>query len=470
MGESFDKIRDGVREGVEAVAEGVNEGIEAVREGVETATEGVREGRETAAEGIREGAEAVADGAESAYDAVRDTVQDGVESVERFFGSEREGGLVEEQVSRLNSAGDKVSLEVGGDVSVEGVRIGGTSQVEVSRTNDNPPRYVMRLGTDASAGLYGQLGSSGAGVNASMMARGGGSMEMTFDSPAEVARAVGIMGRQYAESSINMISTNPPPSRISAEDRAFMNDRMSAIEFRGGTASELAGSLDPGFSNANLGANVSQDVSVRFEFAQRNQAGEITRGPRAVLSYQYSGSVQGNAGPTGGQLQGRLQLRQNIELPRNMGTRDILQNPMDTVRRVADETRLGEASATFTLGGNLNAGAVGVRRATGGEMEIGIRANPSELLNSGAARQLFAGDLPGAMETLGDNTTLSYKVESIDTTSIGFSPEIRVSGFGGRIGAKAEFQDRTLVDQGQITASDAYRLLSQSFDPAYTIQ
>jgi len=60
-GDSFEKVKKGIKETAEGVKEGVEETAEGVKEGVEETAEGVKEGVEETAEGVKEGVEEVTD-------------------------------------------------------------------------------------------------------------------------------------------------------------------------------------------------------------------------------------------------------------------------------------------------------------------------------------------------------------------------------------------------------------------------
>ncbi len=348
-------------------------------------------------------------------------------------------------------------------------------------------------GLGVAGGLAGELGArlgGQASLNGEVLLRGGGKIEMSFDSPEEAARAIEIMGRQAAVS-----AAGQPPGPLgfvtgaatdaligpSRDDMNFLGEHFSAVEFSGGVAAEAAGALGLQLDETlkigggNIRGQVSEDYRLRVEMP-RSENGQVTQGARVSFSHELAGGISGGVGlgigdpsqdsggslgvGAGGGVNGRLTMNQVFELPRDFNADSLLRDPVGSLRNVAGNTREIENSVSLSLGGNVGAAGNNI----GGDLQLKIDANPDQFRNSGAVGQLFTGDFEGAARSLGDSVSMSYRADTIAERGVHLNPELTVMGFGGGVEVQAQLQDRTTVGQGEATLSEMDDLLAQYGD------
>ena len=504
---AVDNALDTASDGLDTAGRTINRGLDvagdAINRGLDRAGDAVDRGLDVAGDALQDGLEVAGDALQTGLDTARDginrageAIHDGIEAVDNAVDNVANAGrnAVQGQIEQLDSANDKITVTLGGNASVEGGKVAAKGQAEITRTGDNPPRYTVSVGGEVAGGLAGELGArlgGQASLNGEALLRAGGKVEMTFDSPAEAARAVEIMGRQAAVSAANQA---PGPLGFvggaaadaligpSQADMNFLNDHFSAVEFKGGVAAEAAGALGLQLDETlkigglNLKGQVSEDFGLRVEMPQRDANGQVTQGARVSLSHELAGGISGGGGlgigdpsqdsggqlgiGAGGAINGKLTMNQVFELPRDFEAGDLLSDPVGALRNVAGNTREIENSTTLTVGGNV--GAAG--NNAGGEMEFKINANPDQIRNSGAAAQFFTGDFAGAARSIGDGVTMSYKADTIQEHGIHATPELTIMGFGGGVEVQAQLQDRTTVGQGQATLTEIGDLLAQYGD------
>jgi len=403
---------------------------------------------------------------------------------------------IQQQIENgLNSADDKITLGLGGSASVEGGKVAAKGQVEITRTTDTPPKYTVAVGGEVAGGLAGELGAKLGGqatLDGEALLRAGGKIEMAFDSPEEAARASQILARQAAVTGAGQL---PGPGGFiaggaadaligpSAADQAFLADHLSAVELKGGVAAEAAGALgvqlDDTLKVGGVGAkvNVSEDIGLRLELPQRDANGNVTRGARVQLNHEIAGGLSASAGlgvgdpstSSGGKLgvgsgfngQGKVTISQTFELPTSVTGENLLNDPVGTLRDTAQNTREIDNSVSLQLKGG--AGIAGT--TSGGELNLKLGVNPDQLRQSDMVGKLFSGDMQGALQSLGDNTTMEWKADAIATAGVHLTPEISVMGFGVGLDAQATLEDHIRLGQGQSTASQLPQLLDTVFTP-----
>ncbi|WP_074959168.1 DNA/RNA non-specific endonuclease [Myxococcus fulvus] len=312
------------------------------------------------------------------FDAVRDRVVAPVENA------------VANEVRRLNSPGDTLSLSGSLDVKV-GLKAGIDGEVEVERTSD---------GYQLSAEVTGDVG---VGLVGSASVSGGGRVEMEFQTPEEVARAAVILGE------------GPAAITSGGEDQAFLVEHLSAMEVNVGAEAEAGLGARLGPANAELSASLGATTSYRVEF-------ERGRPSNLVRSIEIEGSggasiasgLRGNSGINiGGEVTGSASLETSIPID---GSQVNPQDMLAFVASPASAAFAGPAQTTFSVEGAVDAGPEG--RFFTAEVS-GLRGEQVQTLSRNLAEGRF------------DNAFEGVDVEARFTTG---SFTDRETGVGARLG------------------------------------
>jgi len=358
---------------------------------------------------------------------------------------------------------DKYKLAVGGNGSVEGVKLYGKGSVEVARNAQG--KYVVSVDGELGGGIYGEVGGKlGAKLNAEASATlgVGGKMEMTFNSAEEAKKATEIVLKQAAASAVSSQADRllPGASLVtnkalgpSADELKFLADHTSALELRGNVAAEVAGCV--GLKDvAGLfgGAKVKDEVAVRIELKDENGkpkqpelvvkqtvSGEATLGAGLRVSDGAKEATGASATYAGGKGEAKVEVEQRWTLPNASGA-DLLGNPAKTIRDAASSMVKSEKDK-ITLGLDLSGQAFG--NGGGVAVEASYSGNFSQLGRS-TIDQLRRGDVAGALKTL-DGNQMSVKLEPYKTIGVSYAPSVSVMGFG--VGAEFEATRKDVADE-----------------------
>lgn len=437
---------------VQRAEQAAERGLEAVEAGIDT----VRSGVDTIAQGVQDFGQHVADSVN--YNRNIDQLGDG----------------------------DKYTIGVGANASVEGGKIYSKGAIEVERKGN---QYVVSVDGELGGGIYGEIGGKLGPAKASGSAEAtlgiGGKVEMTFDSPEEAKRATDILMRSAAVAAAQTsasVSTVPGSGLAadalgsaigpSSDDLRFLADHTSAVELRGNVAAELAGSLgvaDKGSQLAGLFAkgNVKRELTARVEFGngQSNPAvvfkdtlsGEVALG--GGLGFSKDGGDNGASTGVAASIvgKGKLEHEQRFELPAGLDTQNLLEDPLGTINSVAQHVQANQSDkVSLTLEGEGQAAG----NSRGFEAKFEATGNVDQMLQSGALGQAVQGDFQGALQNLGDQVQVEASIKPYETHGLAFSPGISVMGFGVGIEGQAtrrDFSDKpmwTFKGNGTDTAGE----------------
>lgn len=404
-----DKFKDAVVDGAQEVGERFVDGVEAVRDGVEDGVDALVKGFVTVGNGIASGVEEV-----------RDVLDYGA------------------QIDKLGKD-DTYTLGIGGDLSVESVKAGGSGEISVTVNDEG--KYVVGVEGEVLAGLYGQLGgktgAADAGADGAASLALGTKMEMEFDSAEEAKEAVGVALRTSGSAALRA-ALGPafliPPS---FSDMKFIQDNISAVEFSGSIAASIA--ADAGVElhgAAELGVDGSfkmkNELTARIEFGQGEEAS-------LTVNQELSGTVSGSVGAKLGfgkknefglpVLEGSAEASVNFESKFDLPPADlrIITNPAGFIADHAQEiTQSQENKLTLKVQGKDLSNQQGI----GMEGELVIESNGDDLVQ--AASRALKQDFSGAINGLMDDAKVDVSLTGFAATGVAFSPELRIMGFGGK--------------------------------------
>ena len=396
------------------------------------------------------------DNVRSGLDTLKNGVTDFVKSITEAtnFGT---------NIDKLGT-GDKYTLGLGGSASVEGAKVYGAGQIEVSKGDDGA--YTVAVDGKVGGGIYGQLGAS---VGGKAEASGeatlgvGGKVEFKFATAEEAKRATEVLLRQAAVSAVASspagIAAGPLAQQAigpSAEDLKFLGDNISALELRGEAAAKIGGELGLGERGVAVAgafgeAKVETVAAARIEFekgkpptlvVKQDYTGEVSAGVKAGLDYSNGAPKNPNEASLlpslGGSAKGTVSVESRITLPSNINVANLKQDPLGTIKAAGVEMgNSAQSKVTVTLEGNGQ--AVG----TGGGMEAKVEfsAKPADLMRSGAIQQALAGNFEGAFKAAGDKTEVKASLTPFTKHGVSLSPEVSIMGFGVGLEGQAVRQD-----------------------------
>ncbi|MBI5496055.1 MAG: hypothetical protein HY904_13610 [Deltaproteobacteria bacterium] len=414
---------------------------------------------EGAREGVREATRPVMDALQQVGRGV-DTLRQAADQFGRTVGDAVD---LRRNIDALGP-GDKYTVGLGGNASVEGGKVYARGSIEVERRSDG--RYTVSAGGELGGGVYAELGGR-AGMRASGTAEAtlgaGGRVEMTFDNAADAERASRILARQAASSAVGAAGAAsgipgstlagtaasqalaPPPA-----DMQWLARHTSAVELRGNVAGEIAGGLGLADQNTRLlgafgrGA-VRAEEAVRIEFTGGRPSSLVTRS-------QFTADLQGGAGVglqtgrandgaatgigVGGGVQAQATMERRYTIPAGINGDDVMRDPRVLLRAGDAMQRTREDRLTLTL----DAQGQAVGNAAGTRAQVVMTGNTDRIAEA-AIRRLAQRDLPGAMRAAGDGVRVEANATPYTQTGISVSPSISVMGFGVGIEAQAIRQD-----------------------------
>ncbi|NPD27732.1 hypothetical protein [Corallococcus exiguus] len=173
--------------------------------------------------------------------ALADTADDIADAASDFVTAPLQDALTDE-IKKLNSAGDSVSLSGNLDVKV-GLKGGISGEAAIERTEDGKYQLSAEVTADVGVGLFGSA-SVGAG----------GRMEWTFNTPEEAAKAALTLGK------------GPSALVPGSEGHTFLRDHLSAMEVNVTAEVEAGIGGGIGTGTAELSASLGATGGLRVEF------------------------------------------------------------------------------------------------------------------------------------------------------------------------------------------------------------
>ncbi|WP_147443210.1 hypothetical protein [Corallococcus sp. AB011P] len=201
--------------------------------------------------------------------ALADTADDIADAASDFVTAPLQEALTDE-IQKLDSAGDSVSLSGNLDVKV-GLKGGISGEAAIERTEDGKYQLSAEVTADVGVGL---LGSASVGA--------GGRMEWMFNTPEEAAKAALTLGK------------GPSALAPGSEGHTFLRDHLSAMEVNvtGEVEAGIGGGLGTG--SAELSASLGATGGLRVEFDK----GKPTHLVKSV-SFEGSGAAGAATGLKG---------------------------------------------------------------------------------------------------------------------------------------------------------------------------
>ncbi len=360
-------VRQRVARAREDVESGVAEGVGAARDFArETGEQLDRTLDQTVEEGrtfVQDARRDLEEGAEEAWADAQEAANDTGEAIERF-----RAGMDERVQRRMEEAGEALEPLVEGVVGPDPLEFvdelepgethtiggGGTlgvvattrddAEASIARAEDGS--YTVTMGGDLGVGIGGTLGENNiGGIEGSAGGRFGSQVEYRFASAEEARRGLGLLMAQSAHRAQTGIRVNRPinPSSMSEEDVEFLNDHVSASEFRGELAASLGATFGPRVDENSARGNtlggeggVTNTQRVRMEYPNGPDGA-----PELVLSQEVGAAATGQgglsvSGPNGGggmSSLGRAEASRNATLerrytlPPGVTEADLLSNP-----------------------------------------------------------------------------------------------------------------------------------------------
>ena len=466
---------------------GLSQGIDVLQGVKRQAEERIQGAKKGVGEKVTKVRSTLQSGFEKLDKGVRQTMETGqtiLRSVQRFADLRR-------HVEALK-VGDCFSVGLGAKGSVDGSGVQGHGLIKVIRT-DGPHRFVVQFGGELATGIASKWGASLAGkasLEARALLKGGGSIEVAFDSTNDVVKAIKVIAKHVLLAAANqkIPGVNPTPIleqfadkllETNEDELTFLSEHLSSVECRGGIAVETAAGL--GFqlseflklAGAGVKGELEQDLGLRFSLPLRKTNGEVTRGGRITLFQELSGHISSHSGAglgtsdkhfsaigIGSQQEREvlLTLSNTFELPKDVTAESIRKEPLETIRSAAKRTRALDSSVQFQT----------TRRTKSSEKHESLQTfallgvTPLELIESKAYLPLLQGKLKEAVNILGENVHAKWQTHQVNYTGLNLSPEISMLGFGVGIDAFYLKEDRSLVTHSLTDARKVWENANQA--------
>jgi hypothetical protein len=302
--------------------------------------------------------------------------------------------------------GDTYKLGGGAKVSFEDGTASAAIAATVTREKDGS--FTVGFNGDGSGGIS---NDEGQGVETGAELGLGAHSEYKFQTAADAARAAHIL----------------TTGSSSLEDSKFLASHLSAVEYTGNAAAELAAKLKPSPLATSHALGGTVDATARVEF---------THPPQLVFKSSLTSSVKnavGFGGSDAGLKLGVGVATQSLDVKATIEQRYQLPstNPKDLAHALGD----GKASVTLNVGAKANA----MGNGGGASAQLKFECPANELERPATMRALALGDYATAVKNLDGATKVTASVKT--TTSSGFSAS--VSGGTSALGAKASLEATT---------------------------
>lgn len=439
---AFDQVR-------QAAQPHIDRGVETVRQGLETARQGVQ----------------------ALGNAVTDFAKDVSQATD-----------INANVKALGE-GDSYTLKVGAEGGA-GVKVGGEHQIEVKHENG---KYTVSADSSLSVGvdigLNAKIPGFAAGPEAQAKAGLGAKVEYEFKSAEDAAKAAEILAKQARANAASAAASSTPLGPLagqaaqaalgpSKEELQFLQQNVSAVELKvSGNANAAVeatlGQRGIAAASAGLEGEVSTANTLRIEMENgkpsalviKSEAEGQVGGGAGVGANQEAASREGSMGLLGGSGSLKVESETKVPLPGNFDAGALARDPAGTLNTLLRDTGNGmETKTTATL--DLNGSALG--NGGGLETKVEFSGKPADLARA-ALPALARGDLPGALQGLGDRTEVSASITPYSTRGVSFNPEVEVAGVG--VGVEFEAQRKDMADQPlwqyKGTATEAGRNINQ---------
>lgn len=265
--------------------------------------------------------------------ALADTAGDVADAASDFVTAPLEEALTDE-IKKLNSAGDSVSLSGNLDVKV-GLKGGISGEAAIERTEDGKYQLSAEVTADVGVGL---LGSASVGA--------GGRMEWKFNTPEDAAKAALTLGK------------GPSALTPGSEDHAFLRDHLTALEVNVSGEVEGGVKFKAGTGNVDLSASLGATGGLRVEFDK----GKPTH---LVKTVEFEGTgaagvatgLKGKADlNVGGEVSGSVSIETKTPLDASkLGGKDVL----SFLTGAKSDALAGPSETSITVEGSVDTGDQG---------------------------------------------------------------------------------------------------------------
>ncbi|MEW6368621.1 MAG: LysM domain-containing protein [Acidobacteriota bacterium] len=443
---------------------------------------------------FREVPPAASGGATGREDVARPSGQDSRDLVERLRDGSWDVLNVNDAIQRLDSNGDTITIGFGVNASVQGGKGEVSGQIEITRSEEpgQKPQYTVALSGDLAGGLAAEIGQKlglQSDVQGEFLLGAGGTIEFSFDTPEEAAKAAEILQHQ----ALSAGGVNGAPV---LDNLDFFQQHVSALEFKGEAAAQIATSFGILKAGKNLelggvGGSVSgtHELSVRVELPKTDLkdatyiplnvtiTDEIAIGVSgdAGLGFSYEGTAadgskreaEGGGVGVAGNVEAKLTNTWSLEVqiakptqaadPTSVACGMLMGGDMQSLT----STKLGEITESHTLSVKGDWGAP----SAGGGVEVQIKIDGAfdEATRTEGFAKLAKGDIEGYLQTLGDNVAVEWQAETYQASGIDISPEAKVMGYGAGIEFQYMREDHGSPSGGRTTATQAYDEIMRFF-------
>jgi len=242
--------------------------------------------------------------------------------------------VLADQIRTLKTPGTSIFLEANLDIKV-GLKAGINGDFAVEMMSDGKYRLSTEVTGDVGVGLVG---------SASLAS--GGRVELTFDTPEEVARAAIIIGK------------GPSALALGGEDQKFMFEHLSAMDVNVGAEAEAGLGAKLGPSSAELSASIGATSSFRVEFDKGKPTHLVrTTDIQGSGAASIAGGLMGKLGLNyGGEVSGSVSMETRIPLDASkLGATNVLA----FLASPATAALAGPAETTFSVDCTLDQGSKG---------------------------------------------------------------------------------------------------------------
>lgn len=369
----------------------------------------------------------------------------------------RSGDYFDAAIAALNSDGDSITLEIGGELGVAaGIKgkLEGSLQAKITQSSDGS--YEVAVSGEGKSGLGGDVGGGELSLDAGV----GLTVNYRFADRAELKEGLVALAQVSAAKATPLGSAVDAAGALGYGPKATLNEHVSAYEIKGEGAVSVAAKLKvPGSKIEGFGVGLAGEIggesSLRIDLAREEN------GKRVPTTITYERGVGGGIEAKAGfGLAGRASAASRVKVTTTMevrgeaddDVRGLLQSPEIAGKRLV----LKETTYSFEVEGSAGVSNLGAGGWAGAKLSILVDEKQGALVFSKIGRDKVAsflkGDTGPLLTELGKTpVTAGYEVFTIGGWKGSYGAEL----LGNEASFKGEATWKDVVGKNEGTLSAA---------------
>ncbi|MDP2274023.1 MAG: hypothetical protein Q8N23_35685 [Archangium sp.] len=392
--------------------------------------------------------------------------------------------VVDGPIDNLNSEGDSVKVNLGGELSIPtpipDLKAKGVGDMSAEIKRDADGGYTISTEANALVGVsVGVEDPTGNSVSGDGLVGGGGKIDFKVkpvlnpdgtlnevETKAKAKELTEALARQALVASAGPMGqpianavVGPTESQL-----ALIKESFQGMEVKGSAAIALAAKLNlPGMITLDASGKVQQDMTIRIEKGEKGLVIAVKNTVSGEADVQGSGALDSvNVGVNG---KAKVELEQRFEFPGINSVQDVINKGTSVKPEVKQSLTLStdaQVGAGNGLGGESGIvdGKIKEQRRLGVTTEVKIDVTNDPSVIKKIASEALKGNLADATRLAGDNTNIELKTTIYTERSRLALGNIENKTVGGA-GIKGEVLERDVIRAPAAVKTNASEVASQ---------